>query len=66
MTADLRRRKLLSPEEKHIANRRMAIDAADADIDAAGKMSHLRGMKMAFTVNQYSPSAVVQRRMLMD
>lgn len=44
----------------------MAIDAADADIDAAGKMSHLRGMKMAFTVNQYSPPTVVRRRVLID
>ncbi|KAK4540334.1 hypothetical protein LTR36_009291 [Oleoguttula mirabilis] len=41
--------KLLSPELKHIANRRMALDAAEADIDAEGGMSQIRGMKLAFT-----------------
>ncbi|KAK3663318.1 hypothetical protein LTR22_005976 [Elasticomyces elasticus] len=41
--------KLLSPEMKHVANRRMAIDAADTDIDEAGGMSQIRGMKLAFT-----------------
>lgn len=30
--------KRLSPEEKHVANRRMAIDAAEADVDEAGGM----------------------------
>ncbi|KAK5116924.1 hypothetical protein LTR62_006645 [Meristemomyces frigidus] len=39
----------LSDEMKHVANRRMAIDAADADIDEAGGMSQIKGMKMAFT-----------------
>lgn len=39
--------KLLSPEMKHVANRRMAIDAAEADIDEAGAMSQLRGLKLA-------------------
>ncbi|KAJ4349904.1 uncharacterized protein N0V89_008524 [Didymosphaeria variabile] len=38
----------LSPEEKHVANRRLAIDAAEADIDEAGGMSQIRGMKLAF------------------
>lgn len=41
--------KLLSPEMKHVANRRMAVDAADSDIDEAGGMSQIRGMKLAFT-----------------
>lgn len=36
----------LSPEEKRIANRRLAIDAAEADIDEAGGMSQIRGMKV--------------------
>ncbi|KAK5124451.1 hypothetical protein LTR85_001668 [Meristemomyces frigidus] len=40
--------KLLSPELKHIANRRMALDAAEADIDQEGGMSQIRGMKLAF------------------
>jgi len=39
--------KLLSPELKHVANRRMAIDAAEADVDEPGGMSQLKGMKMA-------------------
>lgn len=38
----------LSPEMKHVANRRMAVDAADADIDEAGGMSQVKGMKAAF------------------
>lgn len=38
----------LSPEEKHVANRRLAIDAAGADVDEAGGMSQIRGMKLAF------------------
>jgi len=41
--------KLLSPEMKHVANRRMAVDAADLDVDDAGGMSQIRGMKLAFT-----------------
>lgn len=41
--------KALSPEMKHVANRRMALDAADADLDEAGGMSQIKGMKMAFT-----------------
>jgi MFS family permease len=38
----------LSPEMKHVANRRMAVDAADSDIDEAGGMTHIKGMKLAF------------------
>ena len=41
--------RLLSPELKFVANRRMAIDAAEADLDEAGGMSHIRGMKLALT-----------------
>ena len=41
--------KLLSPELKSVANCRMAIDAAEADLDEAGGMSHVRGMKLALT-----------------
>ncbi|KAK5168929.1 uncharacterized protein LTR77_006238 [Saxophila tyrrhenica] len=41
--------KLLSPELKFVANRRMAIDAAEADVDEAGGMSQLRGMVLALT-----------------
>jgi hypothetical protein len=41
--------RLLSPELKSVANRRMAIDAAEADLDEAGGMSHVRGMKLALT-----------------
>ncbi|PLB36889.1 putative MFS transporter [Aspergillus candidus] len=40
---------MLTPEMKHVANRRMAIEAAEADIDEAGKMSQVRGLKLAFT-----------------
>ena len=39
----------LSPEMKRVANRRLAIDAAEADIDEAGAMSQLRGIKLAFS-----------------
>jgi hypothetical protein len=38
----------LSPEMKHVANRRLAIEAAEADVDEAGGMSQIRGMKLAF------------------
>ncbi|KAK5135723.1 hypothetical protein LTR08_004709 [Meristemomyces frigidus] len=40
--------KLLTPELKAVANRRMALDAAEADIDTEGGMSQLRGIKAAF------------------
>ncbi|KAI1609838.1 retrograde regulation protein 2 [Exophiala viscosa] len=38
----------LSPEMKRVANRRLAIDAAEADVDEAGAMSQVHGMKLAF------------------
>ncbi|PLB53833.1 permease of the major facilitator superfamily [Aspergillus steynii IBT 23096] len=41
--------RLLSPEMKHVANRRLAIEAAEADVDEAGKMSQVKGLKLAFT-----------------
>jgi hypothetical protein len=41
--------KRLSPEMKHVANRRLAIEAAEADIDEAGGMSQVRGFKLAMT-----------------
>lgn len=34
---------------KRVAVRRLAIDAAEADVDEAGGMSQLKGMKLAFT-----------------
>jgi len=39
--------KRLSPEMKHVANRRLAIEAAEADEDEAGGMSQLKGLKLA-------------------
>ncbi|RVX67346.1 hypothetical protein B0A52_09127 [Exophiala mesophila] len=39
----------LTPEMKRVANRRLAIDAAEADVDEAGAMSQVRGMKLAFS-----------------
>lgn len=46
--------KALSPELKHVANGRLAIEAAEADIDEAGGMSQLRGFKLAMKdVNTY-------------
>ena len=41
--------KRLSPEMKHIANRRMALDHAQADLDDGGAMSQLEGLKQALT-----------------
>lgn len=41
--------KLLSPEMKHVANRRLAIDAAEADVDEPGAASQLKGLKLALT-----------------
>lgn len=41
--------KSLSPEMKHVANRRQAIDAAEADVDEKGGMSQWRGIKLAFS-----------------
>lgn len=34
---------------KHVANRRLAIEAAEADVDDAGGMSQLKGLKLALT-----------------
>jgi hypothetical protein len=39
--------KLLSPEMKHVANRRLAIEAAEADVDEGGVMSQIKGLKLA-------------------
>lgn len=39
----------LSDEERHVANRRLAVDAAEADVDDGSAMSHLRGIKLALT-----------------
>lgn len=39
----------LSPEMKHVANRRLAIDAAETDSDVAGSMTQLKGFKLAMT-----------------
>ena len=41
--------KALSPELKHVANRRLAIEAAEADVDEAGGMSQFKGLKLALT-----------------
>ena len=39
--------KALAPELKHVANRRLAIEAAEADVDEAGAMSQLKGFKVS-------------------
>jgi MFS family permease len=41
--------KRLSPELKHVAERRLAIEAAEADQDEAGGMSQIKGLKLAFS-----------------
>ncbi len=41
--------KALTPDMKRVANRRLAIDAAEADVDDSGAMSQVRGMKLAFS-----------------
>jgi MFS family permease len=41
--------KRLSPEMKHVANRRLAVEAAEADVDEAGGMSQVKGFKLAMT-----------------
>ena len=41
--------KRLTPEEKFVANRRMATDGSEADIDEAGGRSQMKGLKAAFT-----------------
>ena len=47
--------KRLTPELKHVANRRMAIDGAEADVDVGGAMTHLKGAKLAFTDPKVRP-----------
>ncbi|KAH9863675.1 hypothetical protein J1614_009607 [Plenodomus biglobosus] len=39
----------LTPEQKHVANRRLALEAADADVDEEGAMSQIKGLKLALT-----------------
>lgn len=39
----------LSPEMKRVANRRLAIEAAEADVDVGGGMSQIKGLKLALT-----------------
>lgn len=41
--------RLLTEGEKSVANRQMALDAADADVDEASAMSQLKGLKLAVT-----------------
>ncbi|KAJ5815735.1 hypothetical protein N7474_007512 [Penicillium riverlandense] len=41
--------RLLSPEMRHVANRRLAIEAAEADIDEKGSGSQFYGLKLAMT-----------------
>lgn len=41
--------KLLSPEMRRVAERRLAIEAAEADVDEKGGMSQLKGLKLALT-----------------
>ncbi|OJJ50386.1 hypothetical protein ASPZODRAFT_139686 [Penicilliopsis zonata CBS 506.65] len=40
---------MLPPEMQAVANRRLAIEAAEADVDEGGGMSQLKGVKMAFS-----------------
>jgi hypothetical protein len=41
--------KMLSPEMRRVAERRLAIEAAEADVDESGGMSQLKGLKLAMT-----------------
>jgi hypothetical protein len=41
--------KLLSPEMRHVAQRRLAIEAGEADLDEEGGMSQIKGLKLAMT-----------------
>ncbi|GAD98013.1 MFS transporter, putative [Paecilomyces variotii No. 5] len=41
--------RLLPPEMKQVANRRLAIEAAEADVDEEGGMTQIRGIKLALT-----------------
>ena len=38
----------LSPEMKHVANRRMAVEAAEVDVDEPGLKTQLKGFRLAF------------------
>ncbi|OJJ54592.1 hypothetical protein ASPSYDRAFT_160454 [Aspergillus sydowii CBS 593.65] len=40
--------RLLPEEMKHVATKRLAIEAAQADIDSGGGISQVKGLKMAF------------------
>lgn len=41
--------KSLTDEERHVANRRLAVDGAEADVDDGSGMSNVRGIKLALT-----------------
>lgn len=41
--------RLLTPEMRRVAERRLAIEAAEADVDEQGGMSQLKGLKLAMT-----------------
>ncbi|KAJ5084878.1 hypothetical protein NUU61_009457 [Penicillium alfredii] len=41
--------KLLSPEMRRVAERRLAIEAAEVDVDEEGGMSQIKGLKLAMT-----------------
>ncbi|KAE8370648.1 major facilitator superfamily domain-containing protein [Aspergillus caelatus] len=41
--------RLLTEEEKLVANRRMALDTADVDVDEESAMAQLKGLKLAVT-----------------
>ncbi|KAK2736267.1 hypothetical protein FQN55_001727 [Onygenales sp. PD_40] len=41
--------RLLDPELKRVATRRLAIEAAEADVDVGGGMSQITGLKLAMT-----------------
>ena len=41
--------RMLSTEMQRVANRRLAVDAGEADLDDIGVMSQIKGMKLAFT-----------------
>ncbi|KAJ5280470.1 hypothetical protein N7478_005842 [Penicillium angulare] len=41
--------KLLSPEMRRVAERRLAVEAAEADVDEEGGMSQMKGLKLAMT-----------------
>ncbi|KAM5363401.1 hypothetical protein ACJZ2D_012042 [Fusarium nematophilum] len=46
--------KSLTEQERHAATRRLALEAAQADVDEPGSMSQLKGLKLAVTdINTY-------------